>query len=99
MIIDLGYQLGIGINHEPLLGEKAFLEYKGKIGVIASGTFTDRIIFYEQRIDARPVHNGVSPFHSLSSLVLSMEVEREIGKGNIGFHILEVHSSSRDLLI
>ena len=43
-----------------------------------------------------PIHDGVDLFHSFNCPVLFDGREKgKIGKGEIGFHFLEAHSSSR----
>lgn len=95
-IIDLGFQLGVGIDLKLLLEQEAFHEYQRRIGFIALGTFADGIVFHEQIIDAGPIHDCVDLFHSLyGSVLFGGREKREICKGEIGFHFLEAHSSSR----
>ena len=95
-IIDLGFQLGVGIDLKPLLEQEAFHEDQRRIGFIALGTPADGIVFHEQIIDSGPIHDGVDLLHSLDGSVLfDRREKREICKGKIGFHFFEAHSSSR----
>ena len=97
-IIDLGFQLGVGIDLEPLLDQETFHEYQRRIGFVPIGTFSDGIVFHEKSIDPGPIHYGVDLFHSFDGPVLfNGSKKREIGKGEIGFHFLEAHSSSREM--
>ena len=94
-IVDLSFQLGIGIDLKPLLEQEAFHEDQRRPCLVALGTFTDGIVFHEQIIDAGPIHDGVDLLHSLYGPVLfDGREKREIGKGEIVFHFLEAHSSS-----
>jgi len=95
-VVDLSFQLGVGIDLKPLLEQEAFHEDQRRIGFIALGTFADGIVFHEQIIDSGPIHDGVDLLHSLDGSVLfDRREKREICKGKIGFHFLEAHSSSR----
>ena len=95
-IIDLGFQLRVGIDLEPLLEQEAFHKYQGMIGFIALGTSADGIVFHEQGFDLGPIHDGVNLLHSLDGpVLLDGRKKREICKGEIGFHFFEAHSSSR----
>ena len=97
-IIDLGFQFGVGIDLKPLLEQEAFHEDQRRIGFIALGTFADGIVFHEQIIDTGPIHDCVDLLHSFDGPVLfDGRKKREIGKGEIGFHFLEAHSSSREM--
>jgi hypothetical protein len=98
-IVDLGFQFGIGVDFEPLLQEEAFQEDQRRIGIIPRGTFSNGIMSYDQMIDTGPVHDRVDLFHSLYGPVLfDGREERQIGKGEIGFHLFEAHGSSGERL-
>lgn len=95
-VVDLGFQLRIGVDAEPLLEQQAFHEDKRWIGHITFSTFADRIIFYEQTFDAGPINYGVDLFHSFNGPVMfNRRKERNICEGEVGFHFLEAHRSSR----
>ena len=95
-VIDLSFQLRVGIDFEPLLEQEAFHKDQRRIGSISLGTFSDGIVCHEQIINAGPIHDGVDLFHSFDCPVLfDRREKREICKGEIGFHFLEAHSSSR----
>jgi len=97
-IIDLSFQLGVGIDFKPLLDQEAFHEDQRRVGFVAIGTFPDGIVFHEQLINTRPVHDSADLFHSFDGPVLfNGSKKRKIGKGEISFHFLEAHSSSREM--
>jgi hypothetical protein len=94
-IINLGFQLGIGIDLEPLLEQKTFHKNYGRIRIIARGAFPDGIVIHDQSIDSGPVDDIVDLIHSGDGPVLfNGREKREIGKGKIGIHFLEAHRSS-----
>jgi hypothetical protein len=95
-VIDLGFQLRIGIDLKPLLKKKAFHENKRRIGVVSFEALANRVVSQKQAFDSGPVDNGVDLFHSFDGPVLFHRVKKGyIGKGEIGFHVFEAHSSSR----
>src|SRR5664279_4042912 len=47
-VVDLGFQLRIGIDLEPLLQEQAFHKEKRRIGIVSFKAFTDGIVTHEQ---------------------------------------------------
>jgi hypothetical protein len=99
-VVDLGFQLGVGIDFKPLLEQEAFHKYQGMIGFITLGAPADGIVFHEQIIDAGPIHDGVDLLHSFYGPVLfDGRKKREICKGEIGFHFLEAHISSESLYL
>jgi hypothetical protein len=95
-VVDLGFQFRIGIDLEPLLKKKAFHKDKRRPCLIAFVAFADGITSQKQIFDAGPIHDGVDLFHSFDGPVLFHGIKkRDIGKGEIGFHFLEAHRSSR----
>src|SRR5664280_3641203 len=60
-VVDLGFQLRIGIDLEPLLQEQAFHKEKRRIGIVSFKTFTDGIVSHEQAFNSGPVDNDVDP--------------------------------------
>ena len=99
-IIDLGFQLGVGIDFKPLLEQEAFHEDQRRPCLVALGTFADGIVSHEQIIDAGPIHDCVDLFHSLYGPVLfDGRKKREICKGEIGFHFFEAHMSSESVYL
>src|SRR5664280_480277 len=95
-VIDLGFQLRIGIDLEPLLKKKAFHQDKRRIGIVAFKAFTDRVVSHKQVFYSGPINNGVDLFHSFDGPILFHRVKKGyIGKGEVGFHIFEAHSSSK----
>ena len=94
-IVDLGFQFGVGVDLEPLLQEKAFNKNYGWIRIIASGAFSDGIVFHDQIVDSGPIHDGVDLLHPGDGPVLfDGRRKREISKGKVRIHFLEAHSSS-----
>jgi len=94
-VIDLGFQLRIGIDVKPLLKEQAFHKKDRRIGFFSPGAFADRITPHEEIFYSGPIDDGVDLFHSLDSSVLLNGCEKGyICEGEIGLHIFEAHSSS-----
>jgi len=94
-IVDLSFQLGIGIDVKPLLKEQAFHKKDRRIGFFSPGAFADRITPHEEIFYSGPIDDGVDLFHSLDSSVLLNGCEKGyICEGEIGLHIFEAHSSS-----
>jgi hypothetical protein len=77
-IVDLGFQLRVGVDPEPLLKEEALHEDQGRIGLVSLGAFADGIISHDQPLDGGPIDDGVDLFHSLDSRFFSKEEKREI---------------------
>ena len=95
-VVDLGFQLRIGIDLEPLLQEQAFDKEKRRIGIVSFKAFTDGIVSHEQAFNSGPVDNGVDLFHSFDSPVLFHGVKKgDIGEGEVSFHVFEAHNSSK----
>jgi hypothetical protein len=95
-IVDLGFQLRIGIDFKPLLQKKAFHKDKRRIGIVSFKAFTNGIVSQEQAFNSGPVDSGVDLFHSFDSAVLFHRVKKGyISEGEVGFHIFEAHSSSK----
>ena len=95
-VIDLGFQLRIRVDSEPLLKQQTFHQDQRGISLVSFGAFTDRIVSQEQIFDSGPIHNGVDLFHSFDGPVaFQRRKKRDIGEGEVGFHFLECHRSSR----
>ena len=47
-VVDLDFQLLIGIDFKPLLQKKAFHKDKRRIGIVSFKAFTDGIVSHEQ---------------------------------------------------
>jgi hypothetical protein len=95
-IVDLGFQLRIGVDAKPLLEQKAFHEDQRRIGFVSFASFSDVTPSHEQILETRPTHDDVDLFHSCnSSVVFHRGKKRNIRKAQVGFHFLEAHSSSR----
>ena len=62
-VVDLGFQLRVGIDVKPLLKEQAFHKQDGRIGFISPSAFTDGIGSGEQVFDSRPIHDGIDLLH------------------------------------
>ena len=63
---------------------------KGKVA------FTDGVISHKDTINAGPIDNGIDLLHSYDGAVTFDGVEKcDVGKGEVGFHFFEAHSSSR----
>jgi hypothetical protein len=94
-VVDLGFQLRIGIDLKPLLKKKAFHQEQRRIGIVSFKAFTDGIVSQKQAFNSGPIHRGVDLCHSFDSPVLFHGVKKGyIGEGKVGFHIFEAHSSS-----
>ena len=99
-VVDLSFQFGVGIDFKPLLEQEAFHKNQRGIGSIALGTFADGIVLHEQIIDAGLILNGLDLLHSFDGPVLfDRREEGKIGKGEIGFHLLEAHNSSESVYL
>jgi hypothetical protein len=97
-VIDLGFQFRIGVDSEPLLEQEAFHEDQRWISLVPFGAFADGIVSKEQVFDSGPIHNGVDLFHSFDgSVPFQGREQRDIGEGEVGFHFLECHRSSREM--
>jgi hypothetical protein len=46
-VVNLGFQLRVGIDLVPLLEQEAFHKDQGRIGFVAVGAFTDGVVSYE----------------------------------------------------
>jgi acyl carrier protein phosphodiesterase len=58
-VVDLGFQLRVGIDLKPLLKKKALHKENRRIGVISFKAFTDGVISQKQGFYSGPVHSGV----------------------------------------
>ena len=94
-IVDLSFQLGIGIDVKPLLQEQAFQKQEGMVGIVAFRTLADGIVFEYQTLDPGPVDDTVDLLHSYDGPVAIHGFEKgDVGKGEVG-HFLEAHISSQ----
>ncbi len=94
-IVDLGFQLGIGIDVEPLLQKQAFQKQEGMVGIVAFRALADGIVSEHQALDPGPVDDTVDFLHSFDGLVPIHRFEKgDVGKGETG-HFLEAHISSK----
>jgi len=95
-VVDLSFQLRVGIDLEPLLKKKAFHKEKRRIGIVSLKALADRVVSQKQAFNSGPVYGGVEMFHSFDGPVLFHRVKKgDIGEGEVGFHVFEAHSSSK----
>ena len=94
-IVDLGFQLGIGIDVEPLLQKQALQKQEGMVGIVAFRALADGIVSEHQAINPGPVNDIVDLLHSFSGLVVIHRFEKgDVGEGETG-HFFEAHISSK----
>lgn len=94
-IVDLGFQLGIGIDVEPLLQKQAFQKQEGMVGIVAFRALADGIVSEHQAFNPGPVDDTVDLFHSFDGLVAIHRFEKgDVGEGEAG-HFFEAHISSK----
>jgi hypothetical protein len=74
-VVDLGFQLRIGVDSEPLLKQQAFHEDQRGISLVAFGAFADGIVSQEEGFDSVPIHNGID---LLMARLRSIEENSEI---------------------
>jgi hypothetical protein len=95
-IVDLGFQLRVGIDLEPLLKKKALHKEKRRIGVVSFKALADWVVSQKQAFYSGPVDGGVDMFHSFNGPVLFHRVKKGyIGEGEVSFHLFEAHNSSK----
>ena len=94
-IVDLGFQLGIGIDVKPLLQKQAFQKQQRMVGIVAFRALADGIISEHQAFNPGPVDDTVDLLHSDDGPVPIHRFEKgDIGEGEAG-HFLEAHISSK----
>ena len=94
-IVDLGFQLGIGIDVKPLLQKQAFQKQEGMVSEIAFRTLADGIISEHQAFNPGPVDDTVDLFHSFDGPIAIRRVEEgDVGEGEARY-LLEAHISSK----
>ena len=97
-IVDLRFQLRVGINVKPLLQEQAFHKKDRWIRFVASGAIADGVGSCEQVFNSGPVHDGIDLFHSFDRPVLfDGSKEGNVRKGEVGLHFFKAHKSSRGM--
>lgn len=97
-VVDLGFQFRIGVDLEPLLEQEAFHEDQRGISLVPLGAFTDGIVSKEQGFDSGPIDNGIDLLHSFDgSVTFQRRKQGDVGEGEVGFHFLEAHRSSREM--
>jgi len=95
-VVDLGFQFRIGVDLEPLLEQEAFHQDQRRISLVPFGAFADGIVSQEQGFDSRPIHYGIDLLHSFDGpITFQRRKQGDIGEGEVGFHFLEAHMSSR----
>jgi len=78
-----------------LLKKQGFHKDNRRIGFIPFNAFTDGIVSQEQTFDFGPINDAIDFFHSFDGSVLFHgSKKRDIGEGEIGFHIFEAHDDS-----
>ena len=92
-IVDLGFQLGIGIDVEPLLQKQAFQKQQRTVGIVTFRTLADGIVSEHQTLNPGPVDDTVDLLHSYDGPVAIHGFEKgDVGEGEAG-HFLEAHIS------
>jgi hypothetical protein len=95
-IVDLVFQLRIGIDPVPLLQEKPFQEHQGRIGVGALAAGPDGIMRHQNLIHLQPVDDLVDLFQSLEAAVMFYGAyQRCFGEGHIRLDLFVSHIPSR----
>ena len=94
-IVDLGFQLGIGIDVKPLLQKQAFQKQEGMVGIVAFRVLTDGIVSEHQAFNPGPIDDTVDLLHSYDGPVAIHGFEKgDVGEGEAG-HFPEAHISSK----
>jgi len=98
-IVDLGFQLGIGIDVEPLLQKQAFQKQEGMVSIVAFRALADGIVSEDQAFNPGPVDDTVDLLHSFDGLVAIHRFEKgDVGEGETG-HFFEAHISSKGVIL
>ena len=69
-VVDLGFQLRIGVDAEPLLKQEAFHKKQRGIDLVAFRTFADGIISHDEVFNTGPIDDGVDLLHSFDGPVM-----------------------------
>ena len=89
-VVDLCFQLRIGIDLKPLLKKNTFHQEKRRIGIVTLEAFTNRIVSQKQAFNSGPVYRNIDEFHSFDRPILFHRVKkRDIGKSEVSFHVFE----------
>lgn len=89
-IVDLGFQLGIGIDVKPLLQEQAFQKQERMVGIVAFRTLADGIVSEHQAFNPGPVDDTVDLLHSYDGPVAIQGFEKgDVGEGEAGHFVGE----------
>ena len=95
-VIDLGFQFRVGIDLKPLLEQKAFHEDQRRPGLVAFVAYADGIPSHEQILDTGQIHDGIDLFHACDGpVVFHRRKEGNVREGEVAFHFLEAHTSSK----
>ena len=73
-VVDLVFQLGVGLNPEPLLQEQAFKEHQRWVGSCPLFAGTHGVMAEQDGFDPRPVDGGAELAHELDAAVLFQAV-------------------------
>jgi len=83
-VVDLVFQLRVGIDPVPLLQEKPFQEHQRRIGVGALAAASDSIMKHQNPFHLGPVNNGVDLFQSLEAAVMFHGSQKRcFGEGHV----------------
>ena len=93
-IVDLGFQLGIRIDVEPLLEKQTFQKQERVVGIVPFRALADGVVSEHQAFNPGPVDDTVDLFHSFNGPIAIRRVEEgDVGEGEARY-FLEAHISS-----
>lgn len=94
-VVDLVFQLRVGIDPVPLLKEKPFQEHQRRIGVCAFATGPNGIMRQKNFFHLRPVYDTIDFLESLEAAVMFHAFKkRYFGEAHISIDLFVSHSSS-----
>ena len=94
-VVDLVFQLRVGIDPVPLLKEKPFQEHQWRIGVGAATAAPDGIMRQKDLFHLRPVDDTIDLFQSLEAAVMFHRFQkRYFGEGHVLIDLFVSHNSS-----
>jgi hypothetical protein len=79
-VVDLVFQLGVGLNAEPLLKQQAFEKHQRRVGTGAFLAGAHGVVAEQDGFDTRPVDGAAELLHELDAAVLFQAV----GQGKVG---------------
>jgi len=92
-IIDLVFQLWVGLNTEPLLQHKAFEEHERRVGAGAFLAGADSVMAEQDGFYARPVDGAAELFHECDAAILFQAMgQSEVGKIQAAGGLFESHA-------